>query len=249
MVARKRPSRGAGRGAGRDASTSTTHPPAPNPGTHDAHAPAADPSTEPVYFWRVSESETGFLSQWYRAPFRDRSDPSRTYPTAEHYMMYHKAVLFGDLAIAGRILAAGDPREVRALGRAVAHFDAAVWKRERERVVREANWCKFSLPASSPGEEEEGGSDEAETKLRDALLATGDRPLVEASPFDRIWGIGFRAANAERNRPRWGLNLLGKCLMEVREQVRREDQERGEERMHDAGSESIRREYWGPQDI
>ncbi|KAI0142765.1 DUF1768-domain-containing protein [Xylariaceae sp. FL1272] len=64
------------------------------------------------------------------------------------------------------------------------------------------------------------------SSFRDVLLATGDRELVEASPLDRIWGIGFGARNAPKCRERWGMNLLGKCLMEVREQFRREDEAR-----------------------
>ncbi|XXG98584.1 Phosphatidylglycerol/phosphatidylinositol transfer protein [Hypoxylon texense] len=226
MVARKKTSRGAGNGA----STSTDPPFASTPGDYDEHATAAaaaaaaDPSSEPVYFWRPSGPETGFLSQWWYSPFRDRADPSR------------KAVLFGDPAVAARILAAAYPSEARVLGRVVANFDDAVWKRERARIVFEANWCKFALPVGSlpsgfsyspEGDEERLGG---KMNLKDALLATGDRPLVEASPWDRIWGIGFNAANAEKNRRRWGLNLLGKCLMEVREQLRLEEQEKSEAR-------------------
>lgn len=60
--------------------------------------------------------------------------------------------------------------------------------------------------------------------FRAVLLATGDRELVEASPRDRIWGVGFGAKNAAANRRRWGLNLLGTCLMQVREQFRNEDE-------------------------
>jgi ribA/ribD-fused uncharacterized protein len=58
--------------------------------------------------------------------------------------------------------------------------------------------------------------------LKDWLLETGDRELVEASPFDRIWGVGYAEKDAERNRGRWGQNLLGKALMEVRKRVREE---------------------------
>lgn len=58
--------------------------------------------------------------------------------------------------------------------------------------------------------------------LRKQLLATGTRDLVEASPRDRIWGIGFGWKNAEKQRQRWGLNLLGKALVEVRERLRGE---------------------------
>jgi predicted NAD-dependent protein-ADP-ribosyltransferase YbiA (DUF1768 family) len=58
-------------------------------------------------------------------------------------------------------------------------------------------------------------SDDAEN-LRRMLLATGERELVEASPSDRIWGVGFAERDAQRNRHRWGQNLLGRALMDVR---------------------------------
>ncbi|KAI0543701.1 hypothetical protein F4679DRAFT_90377 [Xylaria curta] len=204
-------------------------------------------STEsgPLYFWRPGESTTGFLSQWYAsAPFRDR-DPnsSKIYATAEHYMMHHKALLFNDTEIAEAILAipAPSPKEVKNLGRAVRNFDQAIWERERVRIVREGSWCKFSLPVveEEDGKLEEGKKREERERIwslgdggnapvmraasfRDVLLATGTRELVEASPFDRIWGIGFGAKDAGNRRGKWGLNLLGKCLMEVREEFRRE---------------------------
>ncbi|KAL7627876.1 hypothetical protein AAE478_002071 [Parahypoxylon ruwenzoriense] len=185
----------------------------------------SSPSHDPIFFWKPSEPDAGFLSQWYdEQPFLDRtsltSSPNgKTYATAEHYMMHHKALLFGDVAAAAAILHADTPREVRALGRAVRNFDDAVWARERERIVREGTWCKFSLPAAGSSSPEHG------RRLRDALLATGARLLVEASPFDRIWGVGFGAAKAPRNRRKWGLNLLGKCLMDVREELRHEKEE------------------------
>ncbi|KAI0204857.1 DUF1768-domain-containing protein [Astrocystis sublimbata] len=214
--------------------------------------PAMNEEPEPVYFWRPSSPTTGFLSQWYAsAPFRDR-DPSsdKVYATAEHYMMHHKALLFGDEQIAAAILEVSGtyPKAVKDLGRKVRGFDQAVWERERERIVRDGNWCKFSLPLEEEGgghrhgksednDKEEGkgeaggvrawklgDGDDAEVvhaaSFRDVLIkVTGDRELAEASPFDRVWGIGFVAKNADtRRRDKWGLNLLGKCLMEVRDE-------------------------------
>ncbi|KAI0538032.1 hypothetical protein GGR58DRAFT_513404 [Xylaria digitata] len=199
---------------------------------------ASKDHTGSIYFWRPQEVETGYLSQWYAHPFRDRTDKSKIYPTAEHYMMHHKALLFGDAEIAATILEATSPRDVRNLGRAVRGFDQGVWERERERIVTEGNWCKFSLPVleDAPGRKAEeepwlrtwklGNDDAAHTmqapSFRDVLLATGTRELVEASPYDRIWGVGCAAKGAESRRHKWGLNLLGKCLMEVREQFRKE---------------------------
>jgi ribA/ribD-fused uncharacterized protein len=80
---------------------------------------------------------------------------------------------------------------------------------DRCRIVEEGNYLKFTI------------SKDAE-KLRAMLLETGDRELVEASPFDRIWGIGFGEKNAGAHRHRWGQNLLGKALMSVRERLRKE---------------------------
>ncbi|KAI0478043.1 hypothetical protein F4859DRAFT_45893 [Xylaria cf. heliscus] len=216
----------------------------PNPSSSSSQ-PDAD-NNSPIYFWRPREPTTGYLSQWYAThPFRDRTTPSKIYATAEHYMMHHKALLFGDAEAAEAILAVPGTSagKVKALGRAVRGFEQDTWERERARIVREGNWCKFSLPVleeGDDGEKEEGQKGEqgelrtwplgdapdAPTvrarSFRDVLLATGDRELVEASPFDRIWGVGFAAKGAPGRRNKWGMNLLGKCLMDVREQFRKE---------------------------
>ncbi|TGJ86552.1 hypothetical protein E0Z10_g2238 [Xylaria hypoxylon] len=214
-------------------------------------APTPTPNPDPnsaIYFWRPQEAATGYLSQWYAHPFRDRTDKSKIYLTAEHYMMHHKALLFGDAEIAATILEATSPRDVKNLGRAVRGFDPAIWERERERIVTEGNWCKFSLPVLEDAEEEEvrswklGNGDAAQTmttaSFRHVLLATGTRELVEASPYDRIWGVGFAAKGAENKRSKWGMNLLGKCLMEVREQFRKEAGDEAEATGLENGEES-----------
>lgn len=165
----------------------------------------ADPNG-PVFFWKPEQPEVGYLSQWYPDPFADPSDPSVVFPTAEHYMMYHKALLF-DPASGPGILAATSPKEVRSLGRLIPNYDEGVWRENRERIVREGSMLKFTQ------------GPEAE-RLRALLLATGDREIVEASPMDRIWGIGFGPVKAPASdRKKWGTNLLGKALMAVREEL------------------------------
>ena len=63
--------------------------------------------------------------------------------------------------------------------------------------------------------------------LRERLLGTGERMIVEASPLDRIWGIGFGERRAlEVGRGRWGLNLLGLALMDTRRILREERESR-----------------------
>lgn len=143
------------------------------------------------------------LSQWWPSPFE--VDGVR-YATAEHWMMASKARLFGDAEAERAALDAATPAQAKNAGRLVRGFDDAVWQRERFGIVVEGSVHKFS-------------SDEA---LRGYLLGTGGRVLVEASPLDRIWGIGLAADDARAKDPaRWrGLNLLGFALMEARERLR-----------------------------
>jgi ribA/ribD-fused uncharacterized protein len=130
-------------------------------------------------------------------------------------MMYQKALLFNDPEVGAEVLTTTSPKTVKALGRKVRNFDEGVWVANRERIVRQGNVCKFTL-AVRP---------EDAVDLKAKLLATADKKLVEASPLDRIWGVGFGPKNAEANRAKWGLNLLGKALMEVREELRKGDVE------------------------
>src|SRR5262245_57307934 len=140
-------------------------------------------------------------------------------------MMYQKAVLFNDAKMAAQILEADHPRKVKSLGRLVENFDDKVWCENRARIVREGNIAKFSCPVTEEGFGL-GTCDEPAAivgSLKAHLLATGDREIVEASPLDRIWGVGFGPRNAEKSRERWGLNLLGKALMGVRTIFREEE--------------------------
>lgn len=146
-------------------------------------------------------------------------------------MMHHKALLFNDEKVALQVLQAAHPRGVKALGRKVKNFDDQKWQEKREEIVRRGNILKFTEAITEEGFQK--GTAAAKNlppidgSLKEMLLATGDRELVEASPFDAIWGIGFKAADAEAARESWGLNLLGKELMEVR-RILREGEKDGE---------------------
>ncbi|MFC5749474.1 NADAR family protein [Actinomadura rugatobispora] len=152
-----------------------------------------------VLFWGGTQAK-GCLSQWHPSPFEV---DGVTYPTAEHYMMAEKARLFGDTARVREILATTDPGRAKALGRRVANFDEDTWVRERYGIVVRGNVAKFG----------------AHERLRHYLLSTTGKVLVEASPLDVIWGIGFDEHKPEALRPsEWrGLNLLGFALMDVRD--------------------------------
>lgn len=153
------------------------------------------------------------LQQWFPSPFKAPRNPYSNspddkqlveFPTTEHYMMYHKALLMSDQDIAAQILANPHPSVSKRLGRQVKNFNRDRWVEHADQVVEEANWLKFTQNA----------------QLEEMLLATGDRTLVEASPDDKIWGIGFDIENAVGREDQWGNNGLGKALMKVRERLR-----------------------------
>ncbi|KAF4983573.1 hypothetical protein FZEAL_1052, partial [Fusarium zealandicum] len=169
-------------------------------------------SSDPLYFWRETDPATGYLSQWYNCPFSDDEDAKKTYKTAEHYMMHHKALLFNDHAMALKCLGAKHPRDCKSLGRKIKNFDEETWTAHRRKIVRRGNILKFTRAISDEGIRRGASakrkSEPVQGSLREMLLATGDREIVEASPFDRIWGIGFRAADADMAREggAWGEN-------------------------------------------
>ncbi len=157
-----------------------------------------------VFFWGHTpqiEDKIGHhvFSQWWQAPFlADEIE----YPTAEHFMMAEKARLFDDQPMLQEILQAATPAEAKALGRKVSSFDQDTWIEHRLDIVTRASIAKFDSTA----------------ELRAYLVGTGDRVLVEASPRDRIWGIGMGKNNEKASTPSaWrGRNLLGFALMQAR---------------------------------
>jgi ribA/ribD-fused uncharacterized protein len=163
---------------------------------------------EYLLFWghrqkRDAIVDASCLSQWFPAAFEREGE---RFATAEHWMMAGKARLFGDAEMRAKIIAASDPKTAKSLGRKVRGFDDAKWAAARYALVVEGNVHKFA----------------AHAKLREFLLGTGERVLVEASPYDRIWGIGLgRDADGAKDPERWrGDNLLGFALMEARERLR-----------------------------
>lgn len=157
-----------------------------------------------LFFW--GHTPTGasamgpwIFSQWYPSAFEV---DGRRYATAEHWMMASKAELFGDQVHHDAILKAKSPGEVKDLGRRVQGFDNATWQAHRFEVVVQGNLHKFS---QNPD-------------LGEYLRQTRNRVPVEASPHDRIWGIGLAHDHPDASRPEgWkGANLLGFALMEAR---------------------------------
>jgi ribA/ribD-fused uncharacterized protein len=165
-----------------------------------------------LFFWGHQKSKSGEItascfSQWWHSPF---IVDKITFATAEHWMMAQKALLFGDKESYDKIILAKSPAEAKALGRHVRNFDETIWNDKRFEIVVSGNLEKFKQ----------------HNDLKEFLLNTKERVLVEASPEDKIWGIGLTADSDKAENPkRWnGLNLLGFALMEVRDIIKNEKQ-------------------------
>ena len=143
------------------------------------------------------------LSQWYPSEF---SEDGKTFKTAEHYMMYRKALLFEDDDAIESIVESPHPRVAKALGRQIKGYSDTLWSRNRFKAVVAGSILKFS----------------ENKNLMEYLLSTGDKILVEASPYDKIWGIGLGVDHKAINNPAlWdGTNLLGYALMEARDVIK-----------------------------
>lgn len=161
-----------------------------------------------IFFWGHRPSADGSItkscfSQWYDCKF---TVDGITYLTAEQYMMSQKALLFGDRKIYTDIMNAGHPNEYKSLGRKISEFDEKIWDKHKTDIVIRGNTAKFSQ----------------NQELKYFLLNTNNRILVEASPYDKIWGIGMKSDDTRCENPTlWdGENLLGFCLMEVRDIIK-----------------------------
>ncbi|KLI13058.1 NADAR family protein [Brachyspira hyodysenteriae] len=144
------------------------------------------------------------LSQWYIKDFRDND---LVFNCMEKYMMYNKALLFDDKDIANEILNNNQPKAIKELGRKVKNFNDELWDKMKYKIVFTGNYYKFSQ----------------NTDLRNFLISTKNKVLVEASPYDKVWGIKMKYDDENIENPFYwkGENLLGFALMEVRDEIKR----------------------------
>lgn len=150
-----------------------------------------------IYFWGNAD----IYSQWHPSKFKCLKT-GIIFTHAEQYMMYNKAMVFKDTQTAEKILKATNPKLQKELGREVKNFDAVKWDSVKYDIVQNTCYLKFTQNPDMLAE----------------LLKTGDRTLVEASPYDKIWGIGMKendyGVEDEKN---WqGENLLGYALTDTR---------------------------------
>ena len=160
----------------------------------------------------IRETETmllfwgSFLSNFYMEDGLEMYHKGTYFPSSEHIFMSIKAEAFDDKEIMKELTKVSTPMEAKKLGRKVKGFDEEIWRIRRKEAMLVALWAKFSQ----------------NKELMDALLATEDKMLVEASPYDKIWGIGLHSTDDRALDPNnWlGVNLLGTCLMEIREHLK-----------------------------
>jgi ribA/ribD-fused uncharacterized protein len=153
-----------------------------------------------ILFW------DGTYSQWEQSQFYDEN--GIRYNCCEQYMMAEKARFFNDKPLLKAIMTTLHPRDQKALGRTVGKsdgstpFDEKTWDAQSRIVVFKGNLFKFTQNPDMMAE----------------LLQTGDKIIVEASPYDKIWGIGLAEDDPRAlDKAQWqGLNLLGEAVMQVR---------------------------------
>lgn len=171
-----------------------------------------------TFFWKTTSS----FSQWHKSKFiastcliQGISEIKRKdvlhqqfpydvqeYSSAEQFMMYHKAIIFLDIDSAKKIMETNNVRKIKELGRTVLNFNEEIWSFYRSKIVFEGNKAKF----------------DQNKFLKEELFKTQGTTIVEASPYDKIWGIGLESDNIKsKSRKTWeGLNLLGEILTILR---------------------------------
>ena len=151
---------------------------------------------EYVFFYK------DWLSNYQRTHFEYRD---HKFTSTEQAFMYTKAMFFQDYETAIEILDAKTPNEARLLGRKVKNYDDNKWSEVRYKIFYDLNLIKYTI----------------DKKLQERLLDPkfDNKVFVEASPIDRIWGVGYDEERAEYNEHDWGRNYLGKLLTNIRYRI------------------------------
>lgn len=167
-------------------------------------APTTDHANDYVFFWKSGSP----FSNWHPAKY---TYDGIEFNCSEQGLMWSKAMLFDDVDVARTILQCNvtEQKQMKSLGREVKHFKEHVWENNKVRICRTHCYEKFSQ----------------NVHLYEKLLETADKTLVEASPDDRVWGIGLHSKDAKIIAPnKWpGKNLLGLILTDIRDQFKLDD--------------------------
>lgn len=150
-----------------------------------------------TFFWKDK------IGQWNLTDFKDNQNI--IYSSAEQYMMAKKALLFNDEEIYQNIMSEKSPKIIQELGRKIKNFDQKTWDAHAQIIVYQGNYFKFTQ----------------NKELYGLLKSTGETILVEASPFDLIWGVGLSVEDEKIfDDLNWrGKNLLGYLLTFLRDNI------------------------------
>ena len=151
-----------------------------------------------VWFWQ------GPFSNFHSCEF---TEDGLRYNCSEQYFMAKKALLFKDIEMYNKIMSTNNPKSQKSYGRKVKNFDDKIWYLECEKIMYNANLLKYSQ----------------NEELQKLLLQTENKELVEASPYDKIWGVGLGPRDKNIiDKNKWkGLNKLGKVLIKVRYNIKK----------------------------
>lgn len=149
-----------------------------------------------VFFWG------GVYSNFYPCSF---ILDNVKYNCSEQYFMAQKSLYFNDKDAYDKIMKASTPMEQKKIGRTIKNFDPEIWGKVSKDIMYNGVYGKFS---QNPN-------------LLKELLSNGDKEYVEASPQDKIWGIGLRENDPRAwDKKHWlGTNWLGQTLDRVRKEL------------------------------
>ena len=170
-----------------------------------ADAQAGLTSLPIIGFYHENE-EYGCFSNWYPAVFKYGRE---TYAHTEQYMMYQKVLMFRKYELADQIMKTTDPYKCKKIaGQRFPEYDDYLWEKTCYHIVKRGVYAKFK---QTP-------------EILRILLNTGNAILAECSERDKKWGIGIDISDEKRfDVTQWnGKNYLGRILMEVRDELRRE---------------------------
>lgn len=156
---------------------------------------------------RITDDYIFFYKDWlsnYQRTYFEYKDHEFT--STEQAFMYMKAMFFQDYESAINILDSKTPNDARLLGRKVKGYDDKKWSEVRYKIFYDLNLIKYTT----------------DRKLQQMLLDSkfDGKIFVEASPIDRIWGIGISEdKDPEYKEHEWGRNFLGKIITNIRNRI------------------------------
>jgi ribA/ribD-fused uncharacterized protein len=156
-----------------------------------------------IYFYGL-KNEFSYMSNFYKTKFMD--EDGIEFNCSEQYFMYNKCKVFDptNSKLLEAILKENSSTKIKKYGRQVKNYDDNIWEQIRYNIMLCALRLKFNQNEN----------------IKQKLIATNPKILYEASKYDKIWGIGFYDMDAiNTDKKNFGRNLLGKALMELRNEL------------------------------